>query len=84
MRRIHRILGLETGLNGTVALTEASVVAALLGLKAGASARAGTNGDGLLDNETVLHELANIEAGVRHGNLLGLRGGPAKCGAHRT
>ena len=65
-------LGGETSLSGTLALTEAHVSSLPLRLVLSVHAGAGVDRDGLADNVTVLHQLADVLAGVGHGDLVDL------------
>ena len=65
-------LGRETSLRGTLALTEAHVPALPLGGVLAVHAGAGVDRDRLADHVTILHELADVLAGVRHRDLVDL------------
>merc|ERR1711924_182134 len=64
--------GWHTGILATNSLTGAGETSLALGSEVLALAVSGVHLDGLLNDEAVLRELANIQAGVRHGDLVDL------------
>lgn len=65
-------LSRHTSLSGTSALTGTSVTTLSFSEKVQSHSGPGVDSDGLLDDETVLNELANSLSGVSQSNLAGL------------
>merc|ERR1719394_1825120 len=69
----HSLLG-GSGILGTLALSETSVPSLPACFVVLANAGSGVDGDGLLDDKTILNELADVLARVSVGNLVDLVG----------
>jgi hypothetical protein len=65
-------LGGHTSLSGTSAFTRSHVTALSLGLEVQSNSGARVDGNGLLNDETILNQLSNRLSGVSKSNLAGL------------